>query len=80
MLQQVHMKMIDEIELSYEDVESLSRRREAFLTLIIGDFNAKVGKKLDENEDVVGLYGEGERNERGQRLIEFASRQNTIKT
>ena len=27
------------------------------------DFNAKVGKKLDENEDEVGLNGEGERND-----------------
>ena len=44
------------------------------------DFNAKVGKKLDENEDEVGLNGEGKRNDRGQTLIKFAIWQNTMIT
>ena len=41
------------------------------LTYIIGDFNAKVGMK-DQNEKV----GLGERNHRGQALVDFAARYN----
>jgi len=35
----------------------------------MGDFNAKVG--METMEDVVGKFGIGNRNERGDRLIEF---------
>lgn len=37
----------------------------------MGDFNAKIGKHK-QNDRAVGEYGIGERNERGDRLIEFA--------
>lgn len=39
---------------------------------LLGDFNAKIGKALDGDDDVMGVFGFGERNERGQMLIQFA--------
>ena len=41
----------------------------------MGDFNGKVGKRVDE-EDAVGKFGNGERNERGEKLVEFVTAQN----
>jgi endonuclease/exonuclease/phosphatase family metal-dependent hydrolase len=43
------------------------------LTYVIGHFNAKVGQK-EHDERAVGNFGLGERNNRGQRLVDFASR------
>ena len=42
------------------------------MNLIIGDFNTKVGQRSHEDEDSVGPYGYGARNERGDRLVQFA--------
>lgn len=39
------------------------------MNLILGDFNAKVGKGI--RDELVGPYGLGERNERGERLYQF---------
>ena len=38
----------------------------------MGDFNAKVGTHKQDNEQVIGKYGVGQRNETGGRLVEFA--------
>lgn len=43
-------------------------------TFIMGDFNAKVGK--NNGERCMGIYGVGSRNERGDRLINFAESNN----
>ena len=48
---------------------------EGKLTYIIGDFNAKVGMK-DQDERVVGKFGLGERDNRGQAVVDFAARYN----
>ncbi|XP_072033242.1 uncharacterized protein [Amphiura filiformis] len=40
--------------------------------MVIGDFNAKVGLGQDGEEDVMGKFGLGTRNDRGDKLIEFA--------
>ena len=40
------------------------------ILVIMGDFNAKVGT-LQTNKEVMGKYGLGERNNRGQKLVEF---------
>ena len=39
--------------------------------MLIGDFNAKVGKSDTEWPEVVGKYGLGERNNRGSHLLQF---------
>ncbi|GFS08730.1 endonuclease-reverse transcriptase [Elysia marginata] len=42
--------------------------------IIIGDFNAKIGtKKKEEDLEWIGCHGIGERNQRGQRLLDFAA-------
>ena len=42
-------------------------------TIVLGDFNAKVGKR-QEGETNIDNFGLGERNHRGQMSIEFALR------
>ncbi|XP_013388676.1 craniofacial development protein 2-like [Lingula anatina] len=42
----------------------------------MGDFNAKIGIKSDEQERATGKFGSGERNERGDLLIEWATENN----
>ena len=46
--------------------------------MVMGDFNGKVGK--NKEEDIVGPYGLGERNENGQLLVEFCKRHNLFVT
>ena len=41
------------------------------LIVVIGDFNAIVGNDSARNEDVMGKFGLGRLNKRGERLIEF---------
>ena len=61
----------EEVENFYEDVQKAIDRKRAHFMVIMGDFNAKVGKRV-EQETSIGNHGIGTRNERGQRLIEFA--------
>ena len=60
-----------------EDVEEFCKEledsfnRKSTYTIVMGDFNAKIGRgKVDEN--YIGRYGIGKRNERGERLATFA--------
>jgi len=46
--------------------------------MVMGDFNGKVGK--NKEEDFVGPYGVGTRNENGQHLVEFCRRHNLFVT
>ena len=43
------------------------------MKMIVGDWNAKVGKDCTGLEGVIGRYGYGERNERGENLLEFVN-------
>lgn len=69
----------EEIELFYElikqTIESLKRRD---ITILLGDFNAKVGK--GRNDKYIGEYGLGTRNERGDRLVQFCQEEEMIIT
>lgn len=59
-----------ELEQFYSDIRDLLRlTKNHEVTLIMGDFNAKLGK--GKFEDIVGPFGLGERNERGDRLLQF---------
>jgi len=46
------------------------------ILIVMGDFNAKVGK--GGYEDIVGSYGLGERNERGDKLIEWCTENSQV--
>lgn len=59
-----------ELETFYSELtELLQKTTKEEITVILGDFNAKVGK--GRVEDVCGEYGLGLRNERGDRLVQF---------
>ncbi len=66
----------DEIEDMYEEINHLMDYSKTHYTMVIGDFNAKIGKQKDTEASVMGKYGTGIRNERGDRLIEFARSRN----
>ena len=44
----------------------------------MGDFNGKVGEGREE--DMVGPFGLGERNDNGEKLVNFCKRQNLFVT
>ena len=46
--------------------------------MVIGDGNAVVGE--DGNEKCVGKYGLGQRNQRGEKLVEFCNQQQLMIT
>ncbi|KHN87561.1 Craniofacial development protein 2, partial [Toxocara canis] len=60
----------EEIERFYDKLEEIVRRKSTF-TIILGDFNAKLGER-EGSEQYIGNFGLGKRNERGRRLADFA--------
>ncbi|XP_027210521.1 craniofacial development protein 2-like [Penaeus vannamei] len=61
----------EELETFYDDIEqALKQSKSTDITIIQGDFNAKLGE--GRYEDIVGPFGLGERNDRGQKLLERA--------
>uniref|UniRef100_A0A8D8WPG5 Craniofacial development protein 2 n=1 Tax=Cacopsylla melanoneura TaxID=428564 RepID=A0A8D8WPG5_9HEMI len=69
----------EEIETFYEDIKTvLATTKKHDITMILGDFNAKVGDTVVEG--VTGAFGLGERNERGDRLIEFCQNEEMVIT
>ena len=42
------------------------------IVIIAGDWNAKVGRDNNRWERVMGNFGYGDKNDRGERLLEFA--------
>ena len=57
----------------YDDLNTTLNSNKAHYNIIMGNFNAKIGQG---NEDCVGKFGYGERNERGEDLINFAMAHN----
>ena len=68
----------EEIEKFYEEVEYAINETKKWdeIVIVMGDFNAKIGK--GKQGEVVGPHGLGERNERGERLVEFCISNNLI--
>lgn len=66
----------EEVDIFYEDIANEMSDSKTQYTMIIGDFNAKIGVKEDEEELPMGCHGIGTRNERGARLLQFALEQN----
>ena len=51
--------------------QEVSRAPRKDSLIVMGDFNAKAGIQSEEDREVMGIYGIGERNERGDRLLDF---------
>ena len=60
----------EELEEFYDDLQTEMRHKKTHYNVIMGDFNAKVGKG---DEDCVGSFGYGVRNDRGDDLINWRS-------
>ena len=65
----------EEIKAFYEELEkTIKKAPKKDIIYIMGDFNAKIGPDAHANwAGTVGKYGTGETNDRGLRLLEFAS-------
>ena len=64
-----------DIEVFYEEIEkALKYAKSDDVLCIMGDLNAKVGS--EPFKSIVGKYGLGEKNDRGERLIEFCQHNN----
>ena len=61
------------IESMYEEINELMDQVNTQYTIVMGDFNAKIGIRKQGEDCILGPYGIGERNERGDRLVEFAA-------
>ncbi|MEE4247402.1 MAG: reverse transcriptase domain-containing protein [Kangiellaceae bacterium] len=66
----------EEIEELYDEIEKEMRKNKSHYKIIMGDFNAKVGAHHQSDGTRVGNFGLGVRNERGTRLVQFATAQN----
>ena len=65
------------IERFYEEMEeAINQCKSAVLLIVMGDLNAKVGG--ERVDDIVGPHGLGEKNERGERWIEWCCAHNLI--
>ena len=63
-----------DVEKFYEDLDNAVNRKECKQHIIMGDFNAKIGiKEKNENLEWIGPRGIGIRNDRGERLLDFAA-------
>lgn len=66
-----------EIEIFYEQLQTaLKYTKKQKVRFLLGDFNAKVGKGSVGN--VVGNFGLGMRNDRGDRLIQFCQETDSV--
>ena len=66
----------DEVEEFYDDVSSVIDKVKTHYTIVMGDFNARLGARMSVHETGLGQYGLGHRNTRGQRLLNFLHQKN----
>lgn len=64
------------VEELYEDVTRALTEAPVKYSFIMGDFNAKLGKKETYHEKALGNYGVGTRNDRGNTLLNFLNQNN----
>uniref|UniRef100_A0A8D8Q762 Craniofacial development protein 2 n=1 Tax=Cacopsylla melanoneura TaxID=428564 RepID=A0A8D8Q762_9HEMI len=67
----------EEVQLMYDQIQNILKKLPKHeLNIVMGDFNAKVGKGRDGTH--IGSHGLGERNDRGDILSTFAAENNLI--
>lgn len=76
-IMQVYMPTSDHEDSEVDDVyeqleEMMDEQKGKDYMVVMGDWNAEVGEGRDENE--IGEFGLGRRNDRGQKLVEFCKR------
>ena len=72
------------VERFYEELEKAVDKKACGHHIVMGDFNAKTGvrniKNMNENTKCIGPFGTGIRNERGERLLDFAEENDLVQT
>ena len=68
----------EKVEQFYDDNVRAIADSDSKYKIITGDFNAKIGTKAKEDFKSMGAFGIVERNERGDRLLEFTEEHNLI--
>ena len=61
----------DKVEIFYEDVAKAMDDNRSHYQYIVGDFNAKLGKREEETEISIGNFSYDQRNERGDTMLNF---------
>lgn len=64
----------------YEIINSIKQAYKNDNIIIAGDFNAKIGKKQNEEEICIGSHSKGKRNINGQALIDFCTEEDFLIT
>lgn len=65
------------MEFFYNDIKkAIKLVKSSEINIVMGDFNARVSK--DRRDSVVGAYGLGVSNDRGNRLINFCQEKDLI--
>ena len=66
----------------YDTLDNLIKKlqNESSITIVAGDLNASVGKRIDEHLNCIGNYSKGECNTNGEHLIELCETHNLILT
>ena len=53
-------------------------KRTSYVTIVAGDFNAKIGQQSEEDKEIMGRYSKGFRNTHGQYLSNFLREQKLL--
>ena len=69
------------VELFYEELEKAKDKKACSHHIVMGDFNAKIGvRNINDKMKCTGPFGTGNRNERGERLLDFTEENNVVVT
>ena len=64
-----------------KNLKKLWTRKPAAIIIVMGDFNAKIGaRNMNNTMKCTGPLGTGNRNERGEKLLDFAEENNLVVT
>ena len=65
----------EETDNFYNTIDTILEEQTHY-TIVMGDFNAKVGGKTNTSERATGCFSLGQQNERGDTLVEWATSKN----